>query len=52
MAKKCPQEAATEIGVLDAGAVIAEGAPASIRSNRAVADAYLGNVHDSTAVTA
>ncbi|MBN2621856.1 MAG: ATP-binding cassette domain-containing protein, partial [Acidimicrobiales bacterium] len=38
--------------VLDFGAVIAEGPPDAIRSNRAVADAYLGTMHDTEAVTA
>jgi sulfate-transporting ATPase len=38
--------------VLDFGSVIAEGPPDGIRSNRAVADAYLGTMHDATAVTA
>jgi sulfate-transporting ATPase len=36
--------------VLDFGVVIAEGPPDSIRSNRAVVDAYLGTVHDAAAV--
>jgi ABC-type branched-subunit amino acid transport system ATPase component len=38
--------------VLDFGAVIAEGPPDTIRSNRAVADAYLGAMHDAEAVSA
>jgi ABC-type branched-subunit amino acid transport system ATPase component/branched-subunit amino acid ABC-type transport system permease component len=38
--------------VLDFGSVIAEGPPDTIRSSRAVADAYLGTMHDTTAVTA
>jgi sulfate-transporting ATPase len=40
------------IYVLDFGSVIAEGDPAAVRSNRAVVDAYLGNLHDSTPLTA
>jgi sulfate-transporting ATPase len=40
------------IYVLDFGEVIAEGDPAHVRSNRAVADAYLGHAHGETVVTA
>ncbi len=38
--------------VLDFGSVIAAGSPTAIRSNRAVADAYLGTAHDTAPVTA
>jgi ABC-type branched-subunit amino acid transport system ATPase component len=38
--------------VLDFGAVIAEGPPDAIRTNGAVADAYLGAMHDPEAVSA
>jgi ABC-type branched-subunit amino acid transport system ATPase component/branched-subunit amino acid ABC-type transport system permease component len=37
------------VHVLDFGQIIASGTPASIRSNRSVAEAYLGNTHATVA---
>ena len=37
------------IYVLDFGAVIVEGEPATIRADRGLADAYLGRLHEATA---
>ena len=39
------------IYVLDFGIVIVEGDPATIRTDRALADAYLGTLHDTQIAT-